>query len=492
MNQIIPVITASIAAIAVVLFAGPLFSRAAWRIGLIDRPKLRGVHCETVPRAGGIMIAAAFTVALLVQLATAKSLGVSNYLQDIDYMYLLLVGLIILGVGMLDDIRALGAPTKLMVQSAAAIAAWFVGFQINHVDIFGVITLEMGYLSPVVTVIFIVAITNAFNMIDGIDGLCSGVAFIALLGLGLYSVNGGEYQASFVIPLAMATLAFLRWNFGKSRSFLGDSGSMMLGFIVGTVSLKAMALPDPETGVAVLKVVPLFLLLSLPIIDITAVFFRRIAQGRSPMRADRGHIHHIALQIFDWNTHRTTLTLLFMCSIGAAGAVLVETHPMWRGVAVALPVGLFMMIYLGGGYLSWRNLRNSGPATEVANRLAHFCKEYGAIRTLDHEDMLQLVRLCRIQALALFDEDENRVWSIGVPDLTRKTLEVPLYSAGRVKMGRLLIQGPVRTASQLAFPAHLLLPIYGTFMEYIEAAHDLDNTAIEEVYIDETRFLEQR
>lgn len=488
MNNFLPIITASVAAIAVVLFAGPLFSRAAWRIGLIDRPKLRGVHSETVPRAGGIMIAAAFTVALLVQLATAKSIDAPTYLQDIDYMYLLLVALIILGVGMLDDIKALGAPTKLMIQAAAATAAWFVGFQINHIDLFGVLTLEMGYLSPLVTIVFIVAITNAFNMIDGIDGLCSGVAFIALLGLGLYSVHGGEYQATFVIPLAMATLAFLRWNFGKSRAFLGDSGSMMLGFMVGTVSLKAVALPDPETGVSVLHVVPLFLLLSLPIIDITAVFFRRIVQGRNPMSADRGHIHHIALQIFDWNTQRTTLTLLFMSAIGAAGAVLIETHPMWRAAAVALPVGLFMMVYLGGGYLSWRNLRNSGPATDVAIRLANFGKNYGAIRTLEHEDVLYLMKLCRIQALALFDEDENRVWSIGIPELSRKTLEVPLYSAGRVNMGRLLIQGPVRTASQLAFAAHLLLPIYGTFLEYIETAHVLDNTSIEEVYIDDTQF----
>ena len=489
MNELLPIFTASVAAVAVVLFAGPLFSRAAWRIGLIDRPKLRGVHSESVPRAGGIMIAAAFTVALLVQLATAKTIGVSTYLQDIDYMYLLLMALIVLGVGMLDDIRALGAPTKLIIQSAAATAAWFVGFQITNVDLFGVATLEMGYLSPLVTILFIVSITNAFNMIDGIDGLCSGAAFIALLGLGLYSVNGGEYQATFVIPLAMATLAFMRWNFGKSRSFLGDSGSMMLGFMVGTVSLKAMALPVEGSETGVLSVGPLFLLLSLPIIDITAVFFRRLVQGRNPLRADRGHIHHIALQIFDWNVPRTTLTLLFMSALGAAGAVVIETHPMWRATAVALPVGAFLMVYYGGGYLNWRNLRNGAPATEIATRLASFCKEYGAIRTLDHADVLQLVKLCNIQALALFDEDENRVWSIGVPDLARKTLEVPLYSAGRIKMGRLLIQGPVRSASQLAFAAHLLLPIYGTFLEYIEAAQEIDNTALEEAYIDESRFV---
>lgn len=463
--QLIPHVAGVLAAVTVVLLAGRWFRRVAWRLGLVDGPKLRGVHAEPVAKSGGMTIVAALTAALLAQMMTARGLGFQDqYLTDVDYLYLLMPAFAIAALGLLDDIRPLGALPKLCVQGGAAVAAWFLLFRIDGISVGGL--LETGTLSPVVslalTVVFIVAVTNAFNMIDGVDGLCGGAAFIALLGIGVYSLNGGELRPELALPLGASALAFLRFNFARPRAFLGDSGSMLIGFLIATLSLRAVV---TGPGGAV-DAVPLFLLLSLPLVDITAVFFRRVLEGSNPLVADRGHIHHILLLQFNHSVPRTTGTLLFMAALAAAGAVWWSHQPALAAAAVALPFGLYLAVYASGGFVSWRNLRSANAASHATGEIAREAEASGAKASLDGPLLLDVVRLAEIRSIVLVSDEGERVWSIGTPDAAGDGLVIPLYASGRVRRGRLLIQGHGR-AGAMAFAAHLLLPLYPAFMELL-------------------------
>ncbi len=465
-----------VSALLVVLAGGRWFRRTAWRLGLIDGPKLRGVHAEPVAKSGGMAIVTALVVSLLAQMVAARALGLDDaYLRDVNHLYLLLPALAIAGLGLLDDLRPLGAAAKLAVQAAAATVAWFLFFRIDHVSAAGLFELSAGLLSLPLTVIFIVAVTNAFNMIDGVDGLCGGAAFIALLGIGGFSLLGGELHLELALPLGAAALAFLRFNLGKPKAFLGDSGSMFLGFLVATLSLRAVTRTD-----GALDVLPLFLLLSLPVVDITAVFFRRLLQGANPLRADRGHIHHILLLQFDGNVPRTTGTLLLMATLGAAGAVWSGLEPMLAGAALALPLGLYAAVYIAGGYANWRNLRNAGAICDAAHALAERAGQSGAEAALSGALLLEWMRLSGVKAAALFNEEGERVWSAGLPDIGRDALDIPLYASGRVERGHLVLQGHGR-AGAMAFAAHQALPLFPAFMELL--AFQTAEKAVEETRV---------
>jgi len=465
MTQFLPWIAGIAVAATSVLVGGTYLRRQAWRIGLIDKPKLRGVHGEAVARSGGLAIAAALMLALLAQMGMARALNLPDaYLAELDNVYLLFPALALLGLGLLDDLRPLGAKVKLGVQLVCALWAFVLGFRIDDVNVLGLVTFSAGWLSLPLTLLFIVAITNAFNMLDGVDGLCSGTAFVALAGIGAYTLFGGQIQLGLALPLAAAALAFLRHNFGKPKSFLGDSGSTFLGFLVAALALRAVRNDAGELSVA-----PLFLLLSLPVIDITSVVLRRTLQGANPLRADRGHIHHIALILFEGNSVRATGTLLAMATVSAVGALLAGAQPPIAAAVVALPLGLYSMIYARGGYLSLRNLRAAGRGTALARGIEKAARALGPAEALTGDRAIALMQQLRITAMGLLDDHSQLVWCLGVPDLKRDALHLPLFAGGKVKRGLLLVQGAGGNADKLAFAAQLLIPLYPAFMELLES-----------------------
>lgn len=469
MLSYLPFLLGVAAAGAMVFVAGGHVGRLAWRLGLIDRPKLRGVHAEPVPRSGGLSIALALMVSLLVQMIAARALGVhDSYLRDVDHLYLLLPAFLILGLGVVDDVRPLGAKVKLLVQAGCAVAAWFLGFRVEALALPMLGGFELGLLSLPLTVLLLVAITNAFNLVDGIDGLAAGTSVIALAGIGVFTLLGGEVQLAFALPLAAAAASFLRFNLGKPKAFLGDSGSMLLGFLIGTLSLRALTTGSSgPTEVAGLNVLALFLLLSLPLVDLCFVVARRLIQGVNPLRADRGHLHHIAQLIHGGSSRRALTTLLAMAAISAIGALWLGYEPALAGLLGALPLGLYAGVYIAGGYMSPRGLWHSAEAGRIARELAAEAESQGAHRILLASKMESLLKAAGIRALALLADDGVRVWSAGLPDTSRDALVQHLYAAGRVRAGRLLIQGDGR-AARMAFAAHLLLPLYPAFMELLE------------------------
>lgn len=464
MKDMVPWLAGITVAALTVLLGGGAMRRLAWRIGLVDRPKLRGVHGDAVARSGGLAIAAGLLVALLAQMALARWLDLPHaYLDDLDNVYLLLPALALMGMGLLDDLRPLGAKVKLVVQFGCALWAWVLGFRIDDVNILGLMQFSAGWLSLPLTLVFVVAITNAFNMLDGIDGLCAGTALIALTGLAAYSLLGGQAQLGLTLPLAAAAGAFLWHNFGRPRSFLGDSGSTLLGFMVAALALRGVS-----DASGTLAVAPLLLLLSLPVVDITFVVARRLLQGANPLRADRGHIHHVALILLGGRAPRATLTLLGMAAVCAAGALLAGAQPPLAAAVLALPLGLYGMVYARGGYLSWRNLRAAAPASAIARGIERNTLQVGPAVALNAESAIRLMQLLRVTAIGLVDDRTELLWCLGVPDLSRDALRLPLYAGGRVKRGVLLLQSADGRAGKLAFAAQLLIPLYPAFMELLE------------------------
>lgn len=464
MTEYLPWLVGIAVAALTVLLAGGGFRRLAWKLGLVDKPKLRGVHGDAVARSGGLTIACALLLALLAQRAIAPELGLEAHLVDADTLYLLLPALALLALGLFDDLTGLGAKVKLLVQALCALWAWVLNFRIDEISLFGLTAQFPDWASLPLTMIFIIAITNAFNMLDGIDGLCAGAACVALAGIGAYTQVGGEIQFGLALPLAAASLAFLRLNFGRPKAFLGDSGSTFLGFVVAALALKAVRAEGGAIAVA-----PLLLLLSLPVVDITTVVVRRLLQGSNPLVADRGHIHHIAIILFGDNALRATLTLLAIDVVAAGAVILAGIQPALAIPAVILPLCLYAMIYARGGYLSFRNLSRAGRAAEITRSLKLSADEVGPGEALTSDKAIKLMALLRVTAIGLLDDRQDLTWCLGVPDMNRDALELPMYAGGKVRKGILYVQGPGRNADRLAFAAQLLIPLYPAFMQMLES-----------------------
>ena len=277
----------------------PVLSRWAPAVGLTDKPGPRKVHAVPVPRVGGLAMAVGILVPVLVTVPlTAPTRGV------------LLGLLILLCFGVWDDRVELGYRTKLLGQVLAVGVCMVVGgIHIGRVMIDGRI-LAPGLISGVITFLFLIGVTNAVNLSDGLDGLAGGLVLLCLCAVALFAVASGN---SSVIALCLiesgAVLGFLRFNTHPARIFMGDSGSQVLGFSVGALSLLVTQGSSSDLSAAL----PI-LLLGLPILDTLTVMSTRILAGKSPFTPDRNHLHHRLLAI--GFTHREAVALVYLLQVG--------------------------------------------------------------------------------------------------------------------------------------------------------------------------------
>ncbi len=331
----------------------PILSRWAPAVGLTDKPGPRKVHAVAVPRVGGLAMAVGILVPVLVTVPlTAPIRGV------------LLGILILLAFGVWDDRVDLGYRTKLLGQIlAVGVCMGVGGISIGRVMIDGR-SLAPGVLSGCITFVFLIGVTNAVNLSDGLDGLAGGLALLCLCAVALFAVASGHAA---VIALCLieagAILGFLRFNTHPARIFMGDSGSQLLGFSVGALALMATQGVNSDLSAAL----PL-LLLGLPILDTLTVMSTRILAGKSPFTADKNHLHHRLLAI--GFAHREAVAIAYLLQVGLV--LLAYFMRFEADFAVVTVFCVFAAVVLGLLHLAasagW-HLRHAGPAGAQRARL---------------------------------------------------------------------------------------------------------------------------
>jgi len=325
----------ALSAAVAALVLTPLVRVLAIRAGAIDVPDGRRVHDGAVPRLGGVAVALACVAALA--LAPTRGIDVHALLvaNGWDVAALLAGALVVVATGVIDDTRGLGPLPKLALQIVAAVIAVHGGYGFTGVT--NPLTgdfVAVGALAPLLTIAWIVAITNAFNLIDGLDGLATGVGLIASAALFAISLIEGRADAACLwATLGGALAGFLRYNFNPASIFLGDSGSLLLGYAFAVLSVQSL-----QKGAAAVVVVAPLLALGLPIMEVVLTFSRRaLASGlASVVRADREHIHH-RLIARGMTQRGAVLTLYTVC---AAFGTLAYLAVLESGPGNAIVVGV--------------------------------------------------------------------------------------------------------------------------------------------------------
>ena len=335
------VLWGALVAFAVVVLLTPAVGGMARRLGVVDVPGGRRVNQLPVPRLGGLAL---FFGVLVPSLAF---LPLGNQTRG-----LLLGAAVAVTVGMIDDFRGLPWYGKLGGQVAAA--AVLTGFGV-WVDRFtfpfvGVHTLPSGVGIPL-TIVWIVAIMNMFNVLDGLDGLAAGVAAIAGLTFSVIALSLGKVDAAVLSAIVFGScVGFLRHNFYPARIFMGDSGAMLLGFVLAAVSVQGLL----KTAATVALFFPL-IVLAVPIVDTTFVVARRLKHGEPVFEGDQAHLHHRFLRR-GFSQRRAALTIWAWCLTLAAAAFATRFvpfrahgvwHPWWTLLAVAIGLlAVFFSVYV--------------------------------------------------------------------------------------------------------------------------------------------------
>jgi UDP-GlcNAc:undecaprenyl-phosphate/decaprenyl-phosphate GlcNAc-1-phosphate transferase len=301
----------SAVALVVSLVVTPIVRAVAIRLDLLDEPDERKVHLVPVPRLGGVAIAIAFAVGLAFAAIATQDLNAIGQLRPNRAPAILAGAGVLVIVGVVDDIRGMRAMVKLFWQVTAAVLAVVLGLSLDSLVLpWGPV--ELGWLAPPLTVAWIVVIINAINLIDGLDGLATGVVLTALGAFALLSASAGVDPTLPIIAAAGgAAIGFLAYNLHPASIIMGDTGSMFLGFVVGAVAISLTQdglSPQPP-------IVPL-VALAIPLIDTAWAVIRRTARGEPFFVADRGHIHHRLLRA--GLSQRDTMLVLTAVSAGLA------------------------------------------------------------------------------------------------------------------------------------------------------------------------------
>jgi UDP-GlcNAc:undecaprenyl-phosphate GlcNAc-1-phosphate transferase len=336
----------------------PALRDAALRRGWLDRPDgRRKLHAAAVPPIGGVAVlpalAGGFALALLLP-------GVDWPVADpgASAVHLLVATAAVVAVGLLDDIYSVRPAVKLLVQAAAGFYLYGHGYGVGVISNPLGEPFVLGGLSLPFTVLWVVGLSNAFNLIDGLDGLAAGVGFFATCVVFIFAALNERWEiAVFSAALAGALLGFLRFNFSPASVFLGDSGSLSIGFLLAALSLRGSS----KSSTAVAVVAPL-LALGFPILDTALAMLRRVMAGRSIMEADADHIHHRMLRM-GLRPRQAVMLLYAVTALFGAMAVLAMT-----GHANAVGFAVF-----SSAALAWIGIRRlargrAGSAvTETAN-----------------------------------------------------------------------------------------------------------------------------
>ena len=372
-TTLIPTLSAIIAAL-VVLATTPLAARLARAVGAVDQPSDRRIHREPTPRLGGLAILAGFLVPVLYFLPA-----------DPAARALIIGAVLICALGAVDDIWGLSPAVKLLGQVACAAVPVSAGLTIDHITLPFLGVGDLGPAQYPLTILWFVAIVNMINFSDGMDGLAAGITALGATTFAILAASLGRADpAIMAAALAGACAAFLVFNFNPAKVFMGDAGSMLLGFVIAGVSVSGVM----KSAAAVAVLAPL-IVLAIPILDTSFVIMKRLKHGLPVYNADRSHFHHRFFTI-GRGQRKTVLALYAWCALMGAvalllrfvpyrepdgGIAIVGTIALALGILVALAASVYLIYILE--ILKWRNTpvvtlvreRNLARSRgEVANR----------------------------------------------------------------------------------------------------------------------------
>ncbi|WP_048600846.1 glycosyltransferase family 4 protein [Rubeoparvulum massiliense] len=284
----------------------PLINRWAVSKGLVDVPYGRKIHIRPIPLTGGITIYGCFL--LLIRLWVPP---------DSLLWSLVIGGGGLVAIGVLDDWyksqqRELSPLPKLLAQLGVSLLAFLLGIRFQSISYpwndEGMIQFPLG-ISFILTLLWITAFINMFNFMDGADGLASGVSLISLLTMMVIAVALDQHELALMAVLFIGAIAaFLRYNFHPAQAFLGDAGSMLLGYVVAVTSLSGMM-----KGPTLFTLLATLLIVGLPLVDMVQVMVRRWRRGTPLYRADKNHLHHLLFQA--GLSHRQVVLVLYLCGL---------------------------------------------------------------------------------------------------------------------------------------------------------------------------------
>lgn len=355
--------------IAISLIITPVIRLVAKKLNIIDLPSKRKIHKKATPLLGGIPIFIAFNLTIFLGI-----LFNFEYLEKFytsKWMSIFIAQLIILGIGIYDDIKKTKPWVKFLFQILAGSLLIVFGFGITLMtNPFTGNSVHLGFLSIPITILWVVGITNALNLIDGLDGLAAGASFIAcvtIFAISLFYRNIGVALVSLI--LAGSILGFLRYNFHPSKIFLGDSGSLLLGFLLAILSIEG-----PHKGATIVAILAPILILGLPIIDTLLTMIRRFlkpihpvnyqnkngklknlfSKGLSIFEADKDHIHHRLLKI-GFSQKKVVLILYGICVVLCALAFVTIA---WKNLNITLfLVAIIIAAFIGIKSLKYREFK---------------------------------------------------------------------------------------------------------------------------------------
>jgi len=357
-----------IAAAVTSLFLTPLVAKLATTLGCIDHPETRKIHSNPTPKLGGVSIVCSVGIALLVAVTLVQSGFLTLSLNESVWVPLLVGSVIVFLIGLWDDISPLPIRVKFGIQSIAALFAIAWGIRFDRVSFLGETGLDIGFFAYPLTFLWIIGITNAFNLMDGLDGLSAGLASIAAgTSAAVFIMRGNHGEALLLIMVLGALVGFLRYNFYPAKIFLGDSGSLVIGYF-----LALMAITGSQKGVTALAIVFPLLVFGLPIADTLLSMIRRYLRGlevQEPAKGlikqklvsmkrmfepDQEHIHHRLLAV--GFSHRGAVLLLY--GLGLSLSILAFLTVLANGRNAGLVLILVALAtYVGISKLGYHKLR---------------------------------------------------------------------------------------------------------------------------------------
>lgn len=361
-------------AFIVSFMATPYTIKIAEKIGAVDIPKdKRRMHHHAMPKFGGPAVILGFLVSVIYLLVIMNIEGSIDLFSEENYITKLIgifIGILIITItGIADDTKTIKPLAKLAGQLLAAIVVVYFGVRIEHISIpFITETFKFSStaVSSIITVIWIIGITNAINLTDGLDGLSSGITLISCISLLIiFTLNASPIIAIILITaLIGALLGFLPFNFVPAKTFIGDTGSNFLGFILAIISILGIA----KTYTLAVIVLPV-IVLGLPIVDVIFAIIRRIVKGKSIkaiFQADKGHLHH-KLVAKGYSQKQAVLILYGICATCGMFAIILFDSGIWKALS-------FLLMFIAAVAAGYKNFSKSREDDKDAKYECIVCK----------------------------------------------------------------------------------------------------------------------